>query len=163
MKKAIGYISYTHGLDGKVKVLPLVSKSEFEKHISETEIKLDNKTQDVLSIKIFAFTGKSFLCTVEGISKIDEAKKIIKHEIFIELDDDSCDYIDPELLLNFDVFVQGCDEKYGKVVDFGDYGSGDLIKIEKKDKKCELCFCNKDVIINIDKKNKSIVIKDKKL
>ncbi len=161
MKKAIGYISYTHGLDGKVKVLPLVSKSEFEKYISETQIKLDNKTQDVLSIKIFAFTGKSFLCTVEGISKIDETERIIKHEIFVELDDDNCDYINPELLLNFDVFIQGYNEKYGKVVDFGDYGSGDLIKIEKKNKKYEFYFCNKDTIISMDKKNKSIVIKNK--
>ena len=42
MKKPIGYISYTHGLDGKVKIVPMVSKNDFENYIKHNEIKIDD-------------------------------------------------------------------------------------------------------------------------
>ncbi len=158
MKKAIGYISYTHGLDGKVKIVPLVPKNDFENYISTNQIKIDNGLDEMLSLSIFAFTGKIFLCKVDNINNIDDAKKILKHEIFIELDDDS--YINPESLLNFDVFlVDKKKEKYGKIVDFGNYGAGDLIEVETIKGKREFYLCNKNYIVNIDKNKRSIMLK----
>ena len=34
MKKPIGYISYSHGLDGKVKIVPMVSSRDFKEYIA---------------------------------------------------------------------------------------------------------------------------------
>ena len=159
MKKAIGYISYPHGLDGKVKVVPMVPKNEFEEFVENGQIKIDNQRQEMITVAVFAYTGKVFICNIKGVNNIDEAKKITKHEIFVELPEDD-DYINPELLINFDVFIfSKKDKKYGKVIDYGNYGAGDLLEIKTIRGKTEFYLCNKTYILNIDKDNKKITIK----
>ena len=164
MKKAIGYISYTHGLDGKIKIVPAVSREEFEKHVSNNEIMLNGTIVDEdgvnkpLQMSIFAFNGKSFICKVKGINDIQNATKLTKHEIFVNASADD-DYIDPEFLLNFDVFITTKKKKYGKIVDFGNYGSGNLIKVRTTEGRHEFYFCNKRSIVRIDEQAKSVTIK----
>ena len=166
-KKAIGYISYAHGLDGKVKIVPFVLKEKFEEYILNNEIILDNDDRSVISIKIFAFTGKVFLCKIDGISDIEMTKRVVKRKIFVEESEDS-NVINPEFLVGFDVFLLKIQEKkesnekplkYGKVVDYGDYGAGDLIEVETQNGKREFFLCNKNVIFDVNLKNKSLVIK----
>ena len=159
MKKPIGYISYTHGLDGKVKIVPMVSKNDFENYIKHNEIKIDDANQTTIRLDIFAFTGKVFLCNVNGVVDVDQAKKITKHEIFVEADKND-EYIDPELLLQYDVFlITQKKKKYGKVIDFGDYGAGDLIEVQTLKGKSEFYLCNKNYILEVDDDKKSIFVK----
>lgn len=157
MKKTIGYISYTHGLDGKVKIVPMVSKNEFEDCIKNDDIFLNNKTEQKLKIDIFAYNGKIFICKIDGICDIDSAKNITKNEIFINTREDD-DFIDPEIIQDFDVYLNNDKKKYGKVIDFGDYGNGYLIEVLTKKNKSEFYKCDKKTILNIDEKNKFIVI-----
>ena len=167
-KKAIGYISYAHGLDGKVKIVPLVLKEKFEEYVLNNEIILDDDNYSVISIKIFAFTGKIFLCKIDGISDIEMTKRVVKHRIFVEEHEDS-NTINPEFLVGFDVFLLKTRDKkdinkkplkYGKVVDYGDYGAGDLIEVETQNGKREFFLCNKNVIFDVNLKNKSIIIRE---
>jgi len=159
MKKSIGYISYTHGLDGKVKIVPMVSIEEFKQSIQNKQIYIDGKenTKEI-KLNIFAFNGKIFICSIEGITTIEQCKKIIKKEIFINTKDEE-DYINPELILNFDVFVENEKNKYGNIIDYGDYGNGTLIEIKTINNKSEFYKCNYDNILNINEKEKKIVIK----
>lgn len=165
-KKAIGYISYAHGLDGKVKIVPFVLKEKFEEYILNNEIILDDDDYNVVSIKIFAFTGKVFLCKIDGISNIEMTRRVVKRKIFVK-ESEYSDVINPEFLVGFDVFLLKTHKKednekplkYGKVVDYGDYGAGDLIEVETQNGKREFFLCNKNVISDINLKNKSLVIR----
>lgn len=153
MPKPIGYISYTHGLDGKVKVVPMVVKEEFENFLKNTDVFLSSGEKILPSI--FAFNGKVFICKIEGFDNIDKAKLLLKKEIFVEVEEND-NYIDAEKLLGFEVLTK-TEEPYGKVVDCGDYGGGMLIEIElfnknskQKTKKSEFYQCNKDNILSVD-------------
>ena len=154
MKKTIGYISYTHGLDGKVKIVPMVSKNEFEDCIKNDDIFLNNKTEQKLKIDIFAYNGKIFICKIDGICDIDSAKNITKNEIFINTREDD-NFIDPEIIQDFDVYLNNDKKKYGKVID---YGNGNLIEVLTKKNKSEFYKCDKKTISKIDEINKFIVI-----
>ena len=161
MQKPIGYVSYTHGLDGKVKVVPMVAKEEFENFIKNNDIFLSSGEK--ISLSIFAFNGKVFICKIEGYDNIDKAKVLLKHEILVEVVEDN-DYIDAEKLIGFVVLTK-TGEQYGKVVDCGDYGGGMLIEIEligknnkQKIKKSEFYQCNKDSILSVDYSKKVIKI-----
>ena len=153
MQKPIGYISYTHGLDGKVKVVPMVASDEFESFVKNSDVFLSSGEKILPSI--FAFNGKVFICKIEGYDTIDKAKLLLKKEIFVEVEENN-NYIDAEKLIGFVVLTK-TGEQYGKVVDCGDYGGGMLIEIElynknskQKTKKSEFYSCNKDNILSID-------------
>lgn len=155
MKKTIGYISYTHGLDGKVKIVPMVENIKFVEFIKNHKILCKEKE---IKINIFAFNGKIFIVKIEGINNIDEAKNIIKNEIYTDIEDD-CD-INPENILMFDVYVENDNEKYGSIIDYGDYGNGMVIEIKvAKTLKSEFFKCDKENILQIDFNLKRIVIK----
>ena len=124
VKKPIGYISYTHGLDGKVKIVPMVPCDEFENLIENNQPIFDDKGAP-MEVSIFAFNGKVFLCRIEGVNDIDAAKKLTKHEIFIEVADD--EYIDPETLMGKEIYDKQTKQPLGKVVDYGDFGGGMLV------------------------------------
>ena len=157
IKKPIGYISYTHGLDGKVKIVPMVEKNAFENYLQNKVIFLDNEDHQRLNITIVAFNGKIFLCKIDNINNIEEAKKLTKHEIYIDAKND--EYINPESLVGFDVYLHNSQNiKYGSVVDFGNYGAGDLIEIKTTHNKMEYYQCNTANIVKINTKNKSIIL-----
>ncbi|GEM_PF-5917891 len=162
MKKPIGYISYTHGLDGKVKIVPMILPELFKKSISSTEVFIEGTERKLNEIEIKSFDGKVFLCKFDEINSIDEAKKILKREIFIEVEES--DFISGEKIIGFDVFVEDFEEqgrniKYGKVVDFGNYGNGELVEIELVgSKKREFYRCSKDDIKDVNYNEKKILL-----
>ena len=160
MKKPIGYISYTHGLKGNLKVVPMVSKNDFEYLIKSKDVFIDS---DDLPIKIdlITFNGKTFLCKFDNINSIEEAKKILKKEIFIETEDN--DYISGEMVLGFNVLISANNTEeaieYGKVVDFGNYGNGELIEVKlAKNGKTEFYRCSKDDIKSINYEEKKVLL-----
>ena len=163
MKRPIGYISYTHGLDGKVKIVPMVFNSDFEKYVKNNNIYIgfQNKYEEI-KINIIVFNGKVFLCKIIGIDKIEEAKRFLKKEIYIEIGDKN-DFIDAEKLVGFNVFIENDKEIYGKIIDFGNYGSGMLIEIKTKKGKSEFYSCNNDEIKDIDYKNKIIIVRKREI
>ena len=109
MKKPFGYISYTHGLDGKVKIVPMIEPDEFQNIVANS---LSGEAQKIffqeddkynnINIFISAFNGKSFICKINNIENIEDVKSFLKKEIFIDVEDD--DYIDPEKLMGFVAF-----------------------------------------------------------
>ena len=173
MKKPIGYISYTHGLDGKVKIVPMIEPDEFQNIVANS---LSGEAQKIffqeddkynnINIFISAFNGKSFICKINNIENIEDVKSFLKKEIFIDAEDD--DYIDPEKLIGFVAFDYKTKQEIGNVVDFGDHGGGMLIEIEivnlnaekmvKKNTKSEFYLCNRDFIKKIDVNRKMIFI-----
>ena len=159
MNRIIGYISYTHGLDGKVKVVPAIDCVLFEKYVKNNQIFISDIQSKEIKVDIVAFNGKSFICKIDGINTIEDAKSILKKNIYIETEEDD-DYIDPESILNFDVFVENEKTLYGKIVDFGDYGSGNLIEVKlSNNRTSEFYMCNKVDILNINQEKHYIVIK----
>ena len=160
MRRAIGYISYTHGLKGNVKIVPMID--DFAEIIDELDGQVLLKNDDILTINIKSFDGKVFLCGIDGVENIDEAKKFTKQEIFADFEDDD-GYIDAEKLIGFDVFDKNNGEKYGNVVDCGNYGDGMLIEVKllksKVGMKSEFYKCNTDNIFDINYEAKTLSIK----
>ena len=178
MKKPIGYISYTHGLDGKVKVVPMVSNEEFidclnnddvfireifEKDNNSTD-KKENKSYKKIKMSIYAFNGKSFICRISGINNITNAEKILKNEIYVNCDDN---FIDAEKIIGFDVFINNIltheikKKLYGKIIDCGNYGDGMLIEVKTINNKSEFYKCDNNNIGDVNyNDNYIILIKD---
>lgn len=175
MKKAIGYISYSHGLDGKVKIVPMIDNEQFKEIIynkNKVFYTNENNIAESIQLDIIAFNCKVFICKIVNISSIEETKRFLKKEIYIDIEDD--EFIDAENLIGYDVISYYNNSIIGKVVDCGDYGSGMLLEIEllnnnnkknikskkqKKKQQNEFYLCNKETITKIDIKNKQIVIK----
>ena len=175
MKKAIGYISYNHGLDGKVKVVPMINPEEFKQAVLSSLDGLENaifyKDNDEyknIQLAISAFNGKAFICKLNNVDNIEQAQFFLKKEIFIEVVDD--DYIEPEMLIGFTAVDNNTKKEIGKVIDYGDYGSGMLIEIQlnqldnkkkpnKQSTKSEFYLCNRDFIKKIDFDRHTICVK----
>lgn len=175
MKKAVGYISYSHGLDGKVKIVPMVDNEQFKDIILKKETIFlinENNIIENLKLDIFAFNGKIFICRIVGVNSIEQAKYFLKKEIYIEVENDE-DFIDAESLIGYDVISYYNNNIIGKVIDCGDYGSGMLIEVKllntnisinnknkPKKQQSEFYLCNKEVITKIDIQNKQIIVKN---
>ena len=175
MKKTIGYISYSHGLDGKVKVVPMINPEEFKQvvlssldGVENAIFYKDNDEYKNIQLSISAFNGKTFICKLTNIDNIEQAQYFLKKEIFIDAEDD--DYINPEMLIGFTAVDNKTKKDIGKVIDYGDYGSGMLIEIQlnqldnkkkpnKQSTKSEFYLCNRDFIKNIDFDTQTIMIK----
>ena len=175
MKKAIGYISYTHGLDGKIKVVPMINPEEFKQAVlssldgvENAIFYKDNDEYKNIQLSISAFNGKTFICKLTNIDNIEQAQFFLKKEVFIEVNDD--DYIEPEMLIGFTAVDNKTKKDIGKVIDYGDYGSGMLIEIQlnqldnkkkpnKQSTKSEFYLCNRDFIKKIDFDRHTICVK----
>ena len=175
MKKTIGYISYSHGLDGKVKVVPMINPEEFKQvvlssldGVENAIFYKDNDEYKNIQLSISAFNGKTFICKLTNIDNIEQAQFFLKKEIFIEVVDD--DYIEPEMLIGFTAVDNKTKKDIGKVIDYGDYGSGMLIEIQlnqldnkkkpnKQSTKSEFYLCNRDFIKKIDFDRHTICVK----
>ena len=161
MRKAIGYLSYTHGLDGKIKVVPMVSPTDFRKYLLHNSIYFETRPSEPIRINIFAFTGKIFICRIDGIDNVALAKKNTKQEIIADINTQE-EYINPTDLLHYEVFLTTDNsQKYGTIVNYGNYGSGNVIEVFTLNKKREYYLCTNEYIINVDTKNKSIILHKK--
>lgn len=157
MRIKIGYIKSTHGLKGDLKISLLYLDYQ---HLFDNMSKcIINNTEYSIAIK--SFSNNMYICNLRNINNIDLAKKLVNS--FVEIENieslnnlDSC--MDGEELLLFDVFIDN--KLYGKVVDFGNYGSGETIEVELIGKKeRQIYLISEDWIEKIDKNQKKVYLK----
>ena len=142
-----GSILGLHGLKGYIKVKSFL---ENPKDIFKFDEYFINKLS--FSSILFKFNKKSvFICELEGINSIEEAKKFVNKDIFIcrlSLPKTDKDEIYLNDLISFKVELESglC---LGELVKFYDFGAGPIIGVKHAHTEKMLPFSD-NFIINID-------------
>ena len=155
----IGQIVNTNGLKGFLKVKPLTDDiTRFEKlktiYIQKAKELIEFKIQEV------KYNKQSVLLKLEGIDDITEAEKYknfyikISKENAVELETNSYFIVD---IIGCQVYTDE-NEYLGNVVDVFQTGSNDVYTLKNSEGKEILIPAIKEVIKNVDIKNKKIVI-----
>ena len=155
----IGQIVNTHGLKGFLKVKPLTDDiTRFEKlktiYIQKAKELIGFKIQEV------KYNKQSVLLKLEGIDDITEAEKY--KNFYIKISKENA--VELEKNSYFIVDIIGCqlytdeNEYLGNVVDVFQTGSNDVYTLKNSEGKEILIPAIKEVIKNVDIKNKKIVI-----
>ncbi len=155
----IGQIVNTNGLKGFLKVKPLTDDiTRFEKlktiYIQKAKELIEFKIQEV------KYNKQSVLLKLEGIDDITEAEKYknfyikISKENAVELEKNSYFIVD---IIGCQVYTDE-NEYLGNVVDVFQTGSNDVYTLKNSEGKEILIPAIKEVIKNVDIKNKKIVI-----
>ena len=144
----VGSIVGLHGLRGYLKVKSFL---ENPKDIFDFDEYFINKLS--FSTILLKFNKKSvFICELEGINSIDEAKKFVNTDIFIfrsslpKTDEDEI-YLNDLISFNVELESGLC---LGELVKFYDFGAGPIIGVKHGDEEKMLPF-SKNFIINIDR------------
>ena len=144
-----------HGLKGYIKV-----KSFFEnpKDLFNFDKYFINRIN--FSSLLFKFNKKSvFICGLEDINSIEEAKKFVNKDIFIcrsslpKTDEDEI-YLNDLISFNVELESGLC---LGELVKFYDFGGGPIIGVKHGNEEKMLPF-SKNFIINIDRDLKLITL-----
>ena len=154
----IGQIVNTNGLKGFLKVKPLTDDiTRFEKlktiYIQKAKELIGFKIQEV------KYNKQSVLLKLEGIDDITEAEKYknfyikISKENAVELEKNSYFIVD---IIGCQVYTDE-NEYLGNVVDVFQTGSNDVYTLKNSEGKEILIPAIKEVIKNVDIKNKKIV------
>lgn len=155
----IGQIVNTNGLKGFLKVKPLTDDiTRFEKlktiYIQKAKELIEFKIQEV------KYNKQSVLLKLEGIDDITEAEKY--KNFYIKISKENA--VELEKNSYFIVDIIGCqvhtdeNEYLGNVVDVFQTGSNDVYTLKNSEGKEILIPAIKEVIKNVDIKNKKIVI-----
>ena len=155
----IGQIVNTSGLKGELKVNPLTDDiTRFEKlktiYIQKAKELIEFKIQEV------KYNKQSVLLKLEGIDDITEAEKYknfyikISKENAVKLEKNSYFIVD---IIGCQVYTDE-NEYLGNVVDVFQTGSNDVYTLKNSEGKEILIPAIKEVIKNVDIKNKKIVI-----
>ena len=155
----IGQIVNTNGLKGFLKVKPLTDDTtRFEKlktiYIQKAKELIGFKIQEV------KYNKQSVLLKLEGIDDITEAEKY--KNFYIKISKENA--VELEKNSYFIVHIIGCqvytdeNEYLGNVVDVFQTGSNDVYTLKNSEGKEILIPAIKEVIKNVDIKNKKIVI-----
>tara|TARA_B100000902_G_scaffold351358_1_gene361306 strand:+ start:40 stop:546 length:507 start_codon:yes stop_codon:yes gene_type:complete len=150
-----GSIVGLHGLKGYIKVKSFL---ENPKDIFNFDKYFINKIS--FSSILLKFSKKSvFICELEGINSIEEAKNFVKADIFIcrsslpETDEDEI-YLNDLISFNVELEYGLC---LGEIVKFYDFGGGPIIGVKQGDEEKMLPF-SKSFIINIDRDSRLITL-----
>ena len=150
-----GSILGLHGLKGYIKVKSFL---ENPKDIFNFDKYFINKIS--FSSLLLKFSKKSFfICELEGINSIEEAKKFVNRDIFIcrsslpKTDEDEI-YLNDLISFNVELESGLC---LGELVKFYDFGAGPIIGVKNGDEEKMLPFSN-NFIINIDQDLKVITL-----
>ena len=142
-----GSILGLHGLKGYIKVKSFL---ENPKDLFKYDKYFINKIS--FSSLLLKFNKKSiFICKLEGINSIEEAKKFVNKDIFIcksSLPKTDKDEIYLNDLISFNVELES-GLYLGELVKFYDFGGGPIIGVKHGDEEKMLPF-SKNFIINID-------------
>ena len=136
-----------HGLKGYIKVKSFL---ENPKDLFNFDKYFINKNS--FSSLLLKFNKKSvFICELEGINSIEEAKKFVNKDIFISrlsLPKTDKDEIYLNDLISFNVELESglC---LGELIKFYDFGGGPIIAVKHGNEEKMLPF-SKNFIINID-------------
>ena len=151
----VGSIVGFHGLKGYLKVKSFL---ENPKDIFKFgEYFIDKLCFSSISLK---FNKKSvFICELEGINSIEEAKKFVNKDIFISrlsLPKTDKDEIYLNDLITFDVELE-TGLYLGQLVQFYDFGAGPIIGVKQGNTEKMLPFSD-NFIINIDQDSRVITL-----
>ena len=143
-----GSIIGLHGLKGYLKVKSFLEKPKDIFKFDEYFI-----NEQIFSSLIFKFKKKSvFICELVGVNSIEEAKKFVSRNIYInrsclpEIDKDEI-YLND--LISFNVKLES-GLYLGELVKFYDFGAGPIIGVMEGHEEKMLPF-SKNFIINIDR------------
>lgn len=155
----IGQIVNTNGLKGFLKVKPLTDDITRFENLKTIYIQ---KAKELIGFKIqeVKYNKQSVLLKLEGIDDITEAEKYknfyikISKENAVELEKNSYFIVD---IIGCQVYTDE-NEYLGNVVDVFQTGSNDVYTLKNSEGKEILIPAIKEVIKNVDIKNKRIVI-----
>lgn len=151
----VAKILATHGLEGVVK---LQSFCENPNDVF-SYILYDSNKKEMFCRKVGLTSKKDiFLAKFDGINSVDEAKNYRNTILFAKKDDlgdndSSAIYIND--LIGMSV-ISG--DKIGKIVEFSNYGAGDIVDIEWNNGKTESILFNKNIVKSFDKDKKILTI-----
>ncbi len=155
----IGQIVNTNGLKGFLKIKPLTDDiTRFE----DLETIYIQKNKELIEFKIqeVKYVKNMVLLKLEGIDDIEEAEKYknfyikINRKDAVELEEDSYFIVD---IINSEVYTDE-DAYLGKVIDVFQTGSNDVYTVKSESGKEILLPAIKDVVKNVDVKNKKIIV-----
>ena len=151
----VGSIVGLHGLRGYLKVKSFL---ENPKDIFDFDEYFINKLS--FSSILLKFNKKSvFICELEGVDSIEQAKKFVNTDIFIcrsslpKTDEDEI-YLNDLISFNVELESGLC---LGELVKFYDFGAGPIIGVKQGHTEMMLPFSN-NFIINIDQDLKVITL-----
>ncbi len=158
---SIGQIVRTVGLKGEVKVYPSTHfrDSRFKKGNHVFILNSNNEIIRELSIKSHRVNGDCDNLIFNEISTIEEAEKIVHEYLCVEkdqnfLDKNSYFYSD---LKGCDVYFDN-DDYIGNVIKVEEYSNYSTLRVKTNGKDVLIPFV-KAFLINVDIKNKKIIIK----
>lgn len=150
----IGKITAPHGIKGAVKIISFA-----EKPIDIFKYNVFDKNNNIINIKrIGTLNNGMFISQIDNIKDRNEAEKLRNVELFINRSDleelkENEFYIDDLIGM-----IVKSDKEDGLIKNVYNYGAGDVLEIEWKNKKNEDIPFNNNYIKSIDIENKIIYI-----
>ena len=156
----IGKIVATSGIKGYVRINTVTEQTD---DLREFHIVYDVKHNSYNIKRVISTKGSIAIVEIAGITLIDDAKKLIGTELFIDREtfseesDDSYYYID---LIGSIVYID--QEKYGEVVDVMNYGASDIIEVRELNTNILIMYpFIDDFIAEVNVSEKRIVLREK--
>ena len=159
-KVLIGTIVTTSGIKGYVRIH---TNTEYPEDLKLFQVLLDGTDNEYILKRVVSTKGSIAIVEFEGVTCIDEAKKLVGTQLFVardafhDLSDDNYYYID---LIGCKVYIDN--EEYGEVIDVVNYGASDIIEVKelKTSKLVMYPFIN-DFILDVNLDEKQIVLKER--
>lgn len=154
----IGKVVNVHGIKGEIKIYCYSDDIENLKTLKEIYLEKDNKLTS-FEVNKMSSKGNVLIVKLKGINSIEQAETLLESMVKRarndeELEEDTYYVVD---LINCKVIT--VDGVYiGMVEDVLKHGSADIYSIKKEDGKTILIPAIKQVIKNIDIKEKKIII-----
>lgn len=157
---SVGKILNFHGLQGEAKVGYSKRQQDFLKALKVVYIKLNNDYKK-FEISALRFHKDVALVKFKGITSINDLIPykgclIFVEETYIRENLDENEFLIDELT-GLDVFDSE-DNKIGVVVGVSNNGANDLISVKSKTKKISMVPFVKELVPNVDIKNKKITV-----
>ncbi len=155
----IGQIVNTSGLKGVIKVKPFTDDIQKFSGFKTIYISIKKELKE-FRIEQVRFNKNMVFLKLEGINTIEDAEKYrnlylkVKRDKDEKLEDDSYYIVD---ILGCKVFTEE-QEELGKIVDVFETGSNDVYVVQNELGRQILLPAIKEVIKNIDVKNKTIIV-----
>lgn len=150
-----GKITSTHGIKGEMKIYPYTD--DIENILKLKKVYIDSNMYKVSSIK---FHKNMFIAKLKEINTIEQAEKFRNKLVHRELDENEVleeDTYYIKDLVDSKVFLEDGTE-FGKLIDVFQTGANDVYIIKTIDNQEVLIPAIKDVVKDIDIKNKKITI-----
>ena len=159
-KVLIGKIVATSGIKGYVRIHTVTENPE---DLKLFQVVYDGSDNEYIIKRVVSTKGSIAIAEVEGVTCIDEAKKLVRTDLFVDRDafhdlpDDNYYYVD---LIGCKVYIDS--EEYGEVIDVVNYGASDIIEVKelKTSKLVMYPFIN-DFILDVNLDEKKIVLKER--